>query len=255
MSGIADVLTRISAIETMIEQVAAGPAGLTTSTALGGAELVTSGTSTSVAATTSTTSSADLFARALVSAGTAATTTPTASTAPTTTVQDTAGTNLKGDGSVTGADLVAAARKYLGVPYVWGGTTASGLDCSGLVKLSLNDLGLDITRTARQQGTEGEPVASLAEAKPGDLLIFNGGTHVGIYTGGDLMIDAPRPGKFVNERQIYETPTAIRRILPSAEAAPVANGLTVPAATDLAALLSTSDSQRLALALLTGAAA
>lgn len=122
-----------------------------------------------------------------------------------------------GDGTVTGSDLVAAAKKYQGVPYVWGGESLSegGLDCSGLVQRSLADLGItDVPRTAREQATLGQEVGSLDEAQAGDLLIFNNGTHVGIYVGDGQMIDAPKPGKTVSVRDVYETPTTIRRILP-----------------------------------------
>lgn len=123
-----------------------------------------------------------------------------------------------GDGRVTGADLVAAARQYEGVPYVWGGESLGegGLDCSGLVQRSLADLGLaGVPRTAREQATLGDEVASLVDARPGDLLIFGGGSHIGLYVGDGRMIDAPKPGRSVAVRDVYETPTTIRRILPA----------------------------------------
>jgi cell wall-associated NlpC family hydrolase len=116
----------------------------------------------------------------------------------------------------TGQDLVDAARKYIGVPYVLGGESLSegGLDCSGLVQRSFADLGItDIPRVAKDQGTIGTAVNSLADAKPGDLLIFNGGTHIGIYVGDGQMIDSPKPGKTVAQRAVYATPTSIRRVL------------------------------------------
>lgn len=128
-------------------------------------------------------------------------------------------------GQATGPALVEAARAYLGVPYVWGGESLAegGLDCSGLVQLALSDLGVTgVPRVARDQAQLGTPVASLAEALPGDLVVFGGGTHIGIYAGDGKMIDAPRPGKVVQLRDVYETPTAIRRILPQQAAAPEA---------------------------------
>lgn len=160
-------------------------------------------------------------------------------------------------GGPSGADLVAEARKYTGVPYVWGGSSAQGLDCSGLVKLSLSALGVDMPRVARQQMTQGTPVASLAEAQPGDLLVFDGGSHIGIYLGEGRMIDAPKPGDRVRERDVYETPTAIRRVLPTA--AEVAAAQPVAPAPSTAAqveqLLASSAADRSSLTALLGDAA
>jgi cell wall-associated NlpC family hydrolase len=119
--------------------------------------------------------------------------------------------------AATGPALVEAARAYLGVPYVWGGESLAegGLDCSGLVQRSLADLGVTgVPRVARDQASLGTAVPSLADALPGDLLVFDGGSHIGIYAGEGQMIDAPRPGKVVQLRDVYETPTTIRRVLP-----------------------------------------
>jgi len=118
--------------------------------------------------------------------------------------------------SPTGADVVADARKYLGVPYVWGGTNpASGLDCSGLVQKVYSDLGIDLPRVSRDQAKAGTPVANLDQAKPGDLLAFGEPVHhIAIYIGDGKMIHAPQPGEKVKVADVYETPSAIRRILP-----------------------------------------
>jgi soluble lytic murein transglycosylase-like protein len=127
-------------------------------------------------------------------------------------------------GTTTGAEVVATARKYLGVPYVWGGTDpAKGLDCSGLVQLVYQQLGVDLPRVSRDQAQEGRPVASLADAKPGDLLAFGSPVHhIAIYIGDGKMIEAPRPGLSVRVSDVYETPSAIRRVLPETTTAPVA---------------------------------
>lgn len=161
-----------------------------------------------------------------------------------------------GDGTVTGSDLVAAAKKYQGVPYVWGGESLSegGLDCSGLVQRSLADLGItDVPRTAREQATLGQEVGSLDEAQAGDLLIFNNGTHVGIYVGDGQMIDAPKPGKTVSVRDVYETPTTIRRILPqttdtsvSQTSATLQSAMQSSSTSSLASLLGSSSTSSLA---------
>ena len=123
-------------------------------------------------------------------------------------------------GGVTGADVVADARKYLGIPYVWGGTDPKkGLDCSGLVQLVYKDLGIDLPRVSRDQATVGTKVASMADAKPGDVLAFGSPVHhVGIYIGDGQMIEAPRPGLSVRVAPVYETPTAIRRMVPETSA-------------------------------------
>lgn len=124
-----------------------------------------------------------------------------------------------GQGSVTGEQVAAAARKYVGVPYVWGGTDpASGMDCSGFVQRVYQDLGIALPRVVRDQMTQGTPVASLADAKPGDLLVSFGGDHVAIYLGNGKAIDAPEPGKSIQVRDAWEKDTgitAIRRIVPN----------------------------------------
>ena len=112
--------------------------------------------------------------------------------------------------STGGQAVVDEAEKYLGVPYVWGGTNpATGLDCSGLVQHVYEKFGVDLPRVSYQQATAGTPVASLAQAQPGDILAFGSPVHhVAIYMGDNKMIEAPRPGKNVQVSPVYETPTA-----------------------------------------------
>lgn len=140
----------------------------------------------------------------------------------------------------TGDQVVADARRYLGVPYLWGSTDpAKGLDCSGLVQRVYADMGIQLPRVSHDQARAGRPVASLADARPGDLLAFERPVnHVAIYIGGGRMIAAPEPGEVVKEQRVYETPSAIRRILPDATAASAAaapGGSVVPAASPVTA--------------------
>ncbi|MPQ99497.1 transglycosylase SLT domain-containing protein [Modestobacter sp. I12A-02628] len=143
---------------------------------------------------------------------------------------------LLGTGSSNGDRAVAAATAYLGVPYQWGGTDPTkGLDCSGLTQRVYADLGVAIPRTSSQQATAGTPVASLAEALPGDLVFFDntssrpGIDHVGIYAGNGKMIAAPQEGEVV-KLQAVGTPTVIRRILPADQTPSLLSGLTAQAA-------------------------
>jgi gamma-D-glutamyl-L-lysine dipeptidyl-peptidase len=115
----------------------------------------------------------------------------------------------------TPADLLATAEPYLGVPYLWGGTSAHGIDCSGLTQqvYRLNGVGLD--RDADQQALGGKPVDV---AGPGDLFFFGKDrvTHTAIATGERTFIHAPQSGQRVERGELTEgSPLrAIRRYLP-----------------------------------------
>ena len=141
----------------------------------------------------------------------------------------------------TGADIVADARKYLGVPYVFGGTTSAGLDCSGLVQRVYGDLGISLPRLVSGQSTIGQSVPSLADAQPGDLIVCNGGEHIVIYAGNGKIIQAPKPGGSVEEMDNWISPSnvvTIRRIVPTATSSATASAPSSAAA--LAALLGPS---------------
>jgi cell wall-associated NlpC family hydrolase len=130
---------------------------------------------------------------------------------------------------ITGHSVVTDARKYLGIPYLWGGTDPSkGLDCSGLVQLVYHDLGYSLPRGAADQARQGQPVARLADARPGDLLAFGSPVHhIAIYIGNGKVIEAPHTGANVRVSDVYETPTAIRRIIPAVSAASSSNSLSL----------------------------
>ena len=122
--------------------------------------------------------------------------------------------------SSAGAAVVADAKKYLGVPYQWGGTDPStGLDCSGLVQRVYSDLGYSLPRVSYEQATCGTKVDSLADAQPGDILAFGSPVHhVAIYAGNGEMIQAPHTGEDVQISKVadFGEPVAtIRRIIPA----------------------------------------
>lgn len=100
-------------------------------------------------------------------------------------------------GSSVGANIVSIAYKYLGVPYVWGGTTPSGFDCSGFVQYVYREAGISLSRTTYTQIAEGYAVSSL---EPGDLVFFGSYSdpyHVGIYVGNGQYVHAPTTGDVV----------------------------------------------------------
>ncbi len=107
-------------------------------------------------------------------------------------------------GTGGGQAIVNAAYQYLGVPYVWGGASSSGVDCSGLVLLAHKVIGVNLSHYSGSQGSGGKRIASMAEALPGDVVCYVG--HVGIYLGGGQMIHAPQEGDVVRVVNVYGSP-------------------------------------------------
>ncbi|BDR59605.1 NlpC/P60 family protein [Xylocopilactobacillus apicola] len=111
--------------------------------------------------------------------------------------------------------VVGLAAQYLGVPYVWGGTTPAGFDCSGLVQYVFRQAGVSLPRTTYAQVNCGTAVP-MSQIQPGDLLFWGSGSncyHVAIYAGGGQYIHAPAPGQSVTYGSMaYFTPTCARRI-------------------------------------------
>jgi peptidoglycan DL-endopeptidase CwlO len=92
--------------------------------------------------------------------------------------------------------VVGIAMRYLGVPYVWGGQSPSGFDCSGLVAYVYAQVGVSLPHYTGAQWNVGVPV-SRSDLQPGDLVFFDGLGHVGIYIGGNEFIHAPHTGDVV----------------------------------------------------------
>jgi cell wall-associated NlpC family hydrolase len=92
--------------------------------------------------------------------------------------------------------VVGIAMQYLGVPYVYGGASPSGFDCSGFVMYVFSQIGVSLPHNAAAQYGYGMPV-SQDQLQPGDLVFFNGLGHVGIYIGGGQFIHAPHTGDVV----------------------------------------------------------
>ena len=109
--------------------------------------------------------------------------------------------------SSTASRFADAALGYLGVPYVWGGTSPSGMDCSGLVLLAGQSVGHSFSRTTYTQQYEGTEV-SMSALKKGDLLFFGGNSpyHVAIYLGDGTFVHAPQPGDVVQITSISTFP-------------------------------------------------
>jgi len=106
--------------------------------------------------------------------------------------------------SSKGQAIVNQAKKYLGVRYVYGGTSPKGFDCSGLVQYVCKSVGISVNRTAASQFSNGKAV-NKKDLQPGDLLFFSKGgriSHVGIYVGNGQMIHAPQTGDVVKYSSI-----------------------------------------------------
>ena len=120
--------------------------------------------------------------------------------------QNTGGSTGGGGGTVVDpggsghSSVVGIAQRYLGVPYVYGGASPSGFDCSGLTMYCYAQVGIGLSHGATDQQHASTPVP-LSALQPGDLVFFGSASyshHVGIYVGGGSMIHAPHTGAVVS---------------------------------------------------------
>lgn len=123
------------------------------------------------------------------------------------------GPTINANGAVL--SFVNAAKTLLGKPYVWGGTTASGVDCSGLLYYAFNAAGIKMPRyRASDYGKMGQAVSG-QDARAGDIVFWNepGDTdHVGIYLGNGYVLNSPHSGTVVQVDRVWGNPT-YRRII------------------------------------------
>lgn len=104
--------------------------------------------------------------------------------------------------SASGSSVLSIAYQYQGVPYVYGGTTPAGFDCSGFTSYVFSQLGVNIGRTDADQYAYGMAHGgATSNPQPGDLMWRPG--HVGIYVGNGMMIHAPKPGDVVKVVPVY----------------------------------------------------
>lgn len=109
--------------------------------------------------------------------------------------------------NTSGAAIVTTAQKYMGVPYVWGGETPDGWDCSGFTRYVMNENGIKLPRTAAEQFAVGTPVEK-ANLQTGDLVFFTtykpGASHVGFYMGNGKFIHASSAAKQVTISELSD---------------------------------------------------
>jgi cell wall-associated NlpC family hydrolase len=114
------------------------------------------------------------------------------------------------EASVGGSSVLSIAARYQGVPYLWGGTTPRGFDCSGYTQYVYKMLGKHLPRTVAEQRAAAR-IVPRSQAMKGDLVIF-GNSHIGIYAGGGMMYDSPHRGMSVTLRKIYSSNVSFGRV-------------------------------------------
>lgn len=110
----------------------------------------------------------------------------------------------------TSGGVIGIAKQYIGTPYVYGGSTPAGFDCSGFTQYVFAKVGISLPRTAEAQRQMATPVSN---PQPGDLVFFGAPAyHMGIYVGDGMMIDSPRSGKSVSVRPVFSGVSGYGRV-------------------------------------------
>jgi cell wall-associated NlpC family hydrolase len=135
-------------------------------------------------------------------------------TSPATSDEDTKTSVGTGGSAAKGSSVLSIAARYVGTPYLYGGTTPRGFDCSGFTRYVYAQLGISLPRTANQQMNATRRV-SRSEARPGDLVFFvsaGRAYHNGLYAGDGKMYDSPRSGKSLQKREIWDANVVFGRV-------------------------------------------
>ncbi len=111
---------------------------------------------------------------------------------------------IASSGSTGQAAVYQAALQYVGTPYVFGGATPAGFDCSGFIMYVYAKFGVSLPHSVGSQAALGTTI-SASEARPGDVVVFNDGSHDGFYAGNGMILDAPKPGGYVSVRPLWSS--------------------------------------------------
>ena len=112
--------------------------------------------------------------------------------------------------AASSSNVIAIAKQYIGTPYVYGGSTPAGFDCSGFTQYVFAQAGKSLPRVTTAQQAAVTPVSN---PQPGDLVFFGSPSwHVGIYVGDGMMIDSPRTGSSISVRPIFSGVSGYGRV-------------------------------------------